>query len=838
MKNSWLIIGVVFCLLGMSGCGGHGEDVPERGVSRELALQRKAEIKDLRYALKFWIPQTKSERVTGVVNLSFSLEEARQVVLDFREGTESLKSVKVNGREVVAEVVNEHIVISAEEMKAGRNGVEIDFVAGDQSLNRNDEYLYTLLVPDRARTLYPCMDQPDLKALFSLELEIPAGWTAVSNTLAVEDTLVEGRKRIVFAQTEPLSTYLFSFVAGRLSHISETRDGRKVTLYHRETDSVKLMQTAVIFNQVFSSLAWLEEYTGVAYPFGKYELIILPGFQYGGMEHTGATLYNDRRMFLSEHPTIEEELGRMELIAHETAHMWFGDYVTMAWFDDVWTKEVFANYFSARMTEPYFPQVNHRLNALRSFYASSYSEDRTRGTNAIKQSLGNLNAAGLVYGQIVYNKAPVVMGMLVDLMGEESFKKGIREYLDIYAYSNARWEDLVGILDRYTPEDLQRWSRVWVNERGMPEISSSLHHRCLTVRQKDRLGRGLLWQQSVRFLLMKDGVSVGSVEVWMKDSVEEVVLEKDVDFVLPNADGRSYGYFVLDEATAVYGLEHLCDFSDPVVRMSLVMSLNENRLNRRIAPLVFVTAMVKYLKMETDPLIISAMMEYVKDACFRCEMSERQEMERMLFDLMERQGGEGCQLGAFRSLLDVFSLPSTVNEIYRMWDTRKSVEGLLLNERDYMKMAYELAIRLPDKGNEIIDRQAKRIANPDRKKEFCFVARAVVSDRAACDSLFGSLLLADNRRMEPWTAQVMYYLNHPLREEQAMKYIRPALEELQEVQRTGDIFFPKNWVTNCLKGHNSEEAGAIVDQFLSERPDYPVLLKNKIWQGADHLYRR
>ena len=154
--------------------------------------------------------------------------------------------------------------------------------------------------------------------------------------------VADGRKLITFKPTEPLSTYLFSFVAGKLQR-AEYQDGeRTIVAYHREVDERKVAQLEVIFEQVASSLHWLEEYTGIAYPFAKYSLIILPGFQYGGMEHTGATLYNDTRMFLSEYPTLDEELSRTELIAHETAHMWFGDYVTMEWFDDVWTKEVFV----------------------------------------------------------------------------------------------------------------------------------------------------------------------------------------------------------------------------------------------------------------------------------------------------------------------------------------------------------------------------------------------------------------------------------------------------------------------------------------------------------------
>lgn len=144
---------------------------------------------------------------------------------------------------------------------------------------------------------------------------------------------------------------------------------------------------------------------------------------------------------------------------------------------------------------------------------------------------------------------------------------------------------------------------------------------------------------------------------------------------------------------------------------------------------------------------------------------------------------------------------------------------------------------MPGQYKLITEKQAQRIKNPDRLREFKYVAQAIVPDLRVRDSLFHTLLVAENRRIEPWVLQMVYFLNHPLRQQQALNYIRPALENLQEIQRTGDIFFPKNWMAVCLKGHASPEAAGIVRQFLDERPDFPPLLKNKILQSADHLFR-
>ena len=174
----------------------------------------------------------------------------------------------------------------------------------------------------------------------------------------------------------------------------------------------------------------MEKYTGIPYAFGKFDFVLIPAFQFGGMEHAGKILYNATGLLLDESATQNQLLGRASVIAHETAHMWFGDLVTMRWFNDVWMKEVFANFMAAKIVNPSFPDVNHELRFLLAHYPAAYEVDRTPGANPIRQQLDNLNEAGSLYGAIIYQKAPVVMRHLEALLGEESFRDGLREYLE------------------------------------------------------------------------------------------------------------------------------------------------------------------------------------------------------------------------------------------------------------------------------------------------------------------------------------------------------------------------------------------------------------------------
>lgn len=842
-ENIKQLIGVAAIGL-LTACGNPAPDAVllQPGVSRELAQFRKEHFEGVRYNLFFSIPESREEAVTGTAEITLAVREKQPVIIDFRGEPEQVASVLLNGRKVPYTVKDEHIVIGAKDVANGENRVTVEFTANDQSLNRRDEFLYTLLVPDRARTLFPCFDQPDMKSLFTLSLEVPSSWQAVANGAIeqVDSTFVTGRRRVYFRETEPLSTYLFSFVAGKLTRETYSRDGRDISIYHRETDPKKVAQCPDIASEVFDALEWQEEYTQIPYPFAKYDLIILPGFQFGGMEHTGATLYTDGRMFLNENPTLNERLGRSSLIAHETSHMWFGDFVTMEWFNDVWTKEVFANFYASRMIEPLFPEVNHSLNFMLDYIPAAYSEDRTAGANPVKQQLENMRDAGLMYGNIIYDKSPVILEMLVKKMGKEPFRKGIREYLKTYAYGNATWEGLIGILDTYTDDDLSAWSHVWVNEKGMPEISCEAGKK-LYVEQSDPLGRGLLWEQDLSFLIVHSDGETEEVQATFakNERLKFVDLKRQAgegSFVIPNADGKGYGFFRLLEKDTKACLAYLPACKDEVLRGSLLITLYENLLNRTISSESYMEAMLDYLPGENNSLLFSAALGYIGN-CQRLYPSDPKKLEQVLWRIVTTAEQPQRRLQAFRQYRSIARSPEAVGRLYALWKDGKAPAGCSLSENDYISLSYGLAIQMPDKADEIVATQQARIINPDRKRQYAFISPSVSPRKEVRDSVFASLLVAGNRRVEPWASAALSNLNCQLRQKEAVGYIRPALEVLQEVQRTGDIFFPRDWVRALLSGHTSPEAKKEVDDFFATHPDYPVLLSNKIRQQADHLYR-
>jgi aminopeptidase N len=357
--------------------------------------------------------------------LTFNYKKQGELPLqiDFKENAASLLSVTVNGQAIKPVLENEHILIDQKYLKSELNQIIFKFLAGNSALNRRDGYLYTLFVPDRARTMFPCFDQPNLKANYSLTLTIPEKWNAMANGMLKETTVIREEKN-EFCQSDLLPTYLFSFAAGDFKHFKEKIGFQDAGMLYRETDSVKIKNSMdSIYNIYRNSLAYYEKWTGIPHPFQKHGLVVVPDFQFGGMEHPGAILFQNSTLFLDKNATQSQLNNRSNLLAHEVAHLWFGDMVTMDWFNDVWTKEVFANFMADKSTGASSDKSIYDLKFLTTHFPAAYSVDRTIGANPIRQVLDNLQNAGMMYGPIIYNKAPIMMRQLELLIGEETLEK-------------------------------------------------------------------------------------------------------------------------------------------------------------------------------------------------------------------------------------------------------------------------------------------------------------------------------------------------------------------------------------------------------------------------------
>ena len=835
----------------LTGCGDSSSVEILPGVPLELADDRAATISDLRYDVRFVVPRERSAPVLGRVVASFALSEAGPLVFDFAQPEGSVGAVRIDGESVPYEVRDEHIVLPNGVTDSGEIAVEIEFVAGDGSLNRQDDFLYTLFVPDRARVAFPVFDQPNLKARFTLELEIPAGWLGVANGSVAAHEVQGDREVFRFAETHPISSYLFAFAAGAFEVEFAKRAGRRMAMYHRETERDRITRNRdAIFDLHAAALEWLEDYTGIQYPFEKFDFVLIPSFQFGGMEHPGAILYGEDRLLLDESVTQNQLLARASLIAHETAHQWFGDLVTMEWFNDVWMKETLASFLAGKIINPTFPDIDHDLRFLLAHYPAAYAVDRTDGTHPIRQPLENLSEAGTLYGAIIYEKAPIVLKHLERLIGEGALRDGLREYLESHRYGNATWSDLITALDRSTDEDLAGWSRIWVEERGRPRVevvaaSAGETLTGLSLRQSDPLGGGRLWTQRLDLVLGYGDGTRELVPVELREAsveVPEAAGRPMPDYILANGGGVGYGLMALDPRSRDYLLANLPAIDHALTRAIVWTSLWEALLEGSVDPEAFLDLAVLALSAEPDALNVERILDYLTAAFWRHLSPERRRdlvdgLETFLWRQIEAADRPSLATAYFGAYRNVALTEAAMTHLERIWRGEEEVPGVPLSERDLTTLAQSLALRAVEASDSILAAQRSRIDNADRLAEFDFVAPALSDHRETRDAFFASLSDPANRARESWVVTSLRFLHHPLRARESEHYIRPSLDLLEEIQRTGDIFFPQRWLGATLAGHQTVSAVSIVQDYLDERPDLAPRLRGKVLQSADGLVR-
>jgi aminopeptidase N len=324
-------------------------------------------------------------------------------------------------------------------------------------------YLYAGMFLDQAPAVFACFDQPDLKAPLTLSVAADPQWTVVANGAGHR----AGPGRWEFVETAPLATYFVGLAAGPYYGVHTEHDGVPMGLYVRRSLAEHLDRDAPeIFEITRACLDRYHEMFGVRYPFGKYDQVFAPEFSAGAMENPGIVVFRDEFIFHSA-VTESQRQGRAIVIAHEMAHMWFGDLVTMRWWDDLWLNESFAEYMGHRVTA----EATRFTGAWASFAigrkAWGYAADQRPSTHPVSGEVPDARRALQLFDGISYAKGASVLRQLVSWLGDEAFLAGLRDYFDRHRYGNATLTDLLDALGRASGRDLDRWARLWLRETGV-----------------------------------------------------------------------------------------------------------------------------------------------------------------------------------------------------------------------------------------------------------------------------------------------------------------------------------------------------------------------------------
>ncbi|GAC57561.1 aminopeptidase N [Gordonia hirsuta DSM 44140 = NBRC 16056] len=444
-------------------------------------------------------------------------------------------------------------------------------------------YLYSQFETADAKRMFACFDQPDLKATYTLTVTAPADWEVISNAAVVAVAEVDGGLRRTFGTTEVMSTYLVALIAGPYAkwtdEYTDEYGSIPLGLYCRAS-LAEHMDAQRLFTETKQGFGFYHRTFGIPYAFGKYDQLFVPEFNAGAMENAGAVTFLEDYVFRSRVTRYLYE-RRAETLLHEMAHMWFGDLVTMTWWDDLWLNESFATFASVLAQVEATEYTNAWTTFANVEKSWAYRQDQLPSTHPIAADIPDVAAVEVNFDGITYAKGASVLKQLVAYVGLEPFLTGLREYFDRHRFANATFADLVGALERASGRDLSEWGDQWLKTTGINTLTPEF-----TVDDDGRF---------TSFAVLQDGARPGAGEtrvhrlrigIYDDDPagalVRRHVTELDVDgprtevpeligvergrLILLNDDDLTYASVRLDEQSLATATNRLADIADPMPR--------------------------------------------------------------------------------------------------------------------------------------------------------------------------------------------------------------------------------------------------------------------------------
>ena len=434
---------------------------------------RATQISNVSYWIKLDIND--KEEFAGTTIIQFDLFKTNSPLrVDFHKG--KILEISINGKKNESiSYIEGFFIVSPNLMILGSNKIEIKYTHpysySGNGLHKfvdpedKETYLYTQFESYNANQMFPCFDQPDLKAKYTLEVLAPSKWKVISSTLPLKSEPRTNNKIYhTFPQTVPFSTYVFSLHAGPYTEWKDTSYKIPLRLFSRKSNS-KFVDSKFWFAITKQGFDFYENYFGIDYPFVKYDQLIVPEFNFGAMENVSAVTFTER--LLSRGTVTRRAKEKIaNVILHEMAHMWFGNLVTMKWWDGLWLNESFATYMAAKAQY----EATEFSEAWDTFFTGmktwAYNSDKSITTHPIQATIHDTEEAFTNFDGITYGKGASVLKQLEYFVGAKNFQDGVRYYLKKFLYSNADLKDFLGAIELKSNKDLKKWSNEWLEEQG------------------------------------------------------------------------------------------------------------------------------------------------------------------------------------------------------------------------------------------------------------------------------------------------------------------------------------------------------------------------------------
>ncbi len=580
-------------------------------------------------------------------------------------------------------------------------------------------YLYTQLETADARRVYACFEQPDLKATFQLTVIAPEQWTVLSNSPAVTPTPEgDGLARFAFAPTPPISTYITALIAGEFHTVTDSYQGTAaeipLSLSCRQS-LVDYLDADRLFATTKAGFAVFEEQFGFPYPFADYAQVFVPEFNAGAMENAGCVTIRDEYLFRSRTTNAAYE-ARDNTILHELAHMWFGDLVTMRWWDDLWLNESFAEWAS------HFAQAKRRERGdsgddpwatfANSRKTWAYRQDQLPSTHPIAADMVDLEAVELNFDGITYAKGASALRQLVAFVGENEFLAGVRTYFARHAWGNTQLEDLLAALTESSGRDLSHFASEWLQTSGVNTLRAEFtvdetgHFTHFAIRQSATEG----WPTLRRHRLAVGLYSLVDGRLQRTDRVEtdiageltelpELVGKRQPDLVLLNDDDLTYAKIRFDGRSLATLVAHMSSLDSALSRALVWGATWDMCRDAELSAAGFTDLALGGVAVETDLTAVGAVLNQVRTAIdYYTPQADRDALNQHFSHglarlLKESAPGSDHQLAFARALI-LSAESDAALDVLRAWlDGEEAPEGLAVDTDLRWQIVTQLARR-------------------------------------------------------------------------------------------------------------------------------------------------
>jgi aminopeptidase N len=715
-------------------------------------------------------------------------------------------------------------------------------------------YLYSQFETADAKRLYVCFDQPDLKATFDVEVTAPAHWQVIANgaTESVQDGPA-GALVHRFVTTKPMSTYVTALVAGPYHVVRDHHDGIDLGLFCRSTLAQHL-DAERLFTETKQGFDFFHAAFGVRYPFGKYDQLFVPEFNAGAMENAGAVTFREDYVFRSKVTRYSYE-RRCETVLHEMAHMWFGDLVTMRWWDDLWLNESFATWASV-VAQVNATEYNHAWTTFANVEKSwAYVQDQLPSTHPIAADIVDLAAVEVNFDGITYAKGASVLKQLAAYVGYEKFLAGLRDYFASHAYGNATLDDLLTALARTSGRDLKAWSAQWLETTGLntlePEFDVDEHGRFRSfavLQSPAEPGAGEVRRHRLAVGIYDDDaegrlVRTHRVELDVTDArteVPELVGVSRGKLVLVNDDDLTYCKLVLDPDSLATAVARIGDIAASLPRTLIWSAVWEMTRDARMRARDFVDLALTGLPGETEIGVVMRVLQQVAVAVssyaeptWAAETGWPRLTDALLAMARTAEPGGDLQLAAVSTLAGTVLTDAQLDVLAGWRDGSAPLPGLTVDaDLSWTLLSALVAHGRAGSAEIAAAAAADRTASGERRAATAMALRPAAEDkRAVWDRLIGDDGLANAMQEAALRGFV-----HPAQTASLLPFVEPYFEAIAEVWDRRSIEVA-SWIVEGLFPRWSVDQ-ATVDRALAwETDEHPPPLHRLVSEGRARLER-